>query len=189
MKRLVIGTKRRLRTNNGAFALWKEIDEYDKPILDSMFKPYSKDILELMADFYQRLKSANDKERFVFITGVTKFAHVSLFSGANNIKDLTRDKNFATMLGYTEVEMRNNFSEHIDAAASELEMSRDDLLHNLKLNYNGVRMQVKSQRDISATISALCSACSAFQTNARSWRRANASTSWLKQQRWLLCSN
>ncbi len=115
------------------------IDEYDKPILDSLFKPYSNEVVELMADFYQRLKSANDKERFVFVTGVTKFAHVSLFSGANNIKDLTRDKNFATMLGYTEDEMRANFCEHIDAAASELEMSRDELLHNLKLNYNGVR--------------------------------------------------
>ncbi|MCQ2195026.1 MAG: ATP-binding protein [Paludibacteraceae bacterium] len=115
------------------------VDEYDKPILDSMFMPYRDDVLKMMATFYQELKSANDKERFVFITGVTKFAHVSLFSGANNIKDLTRDKNFATMLGYTEDEMRGNFCEHIDAAASELEMSRDELLHNLKLNYNGVR--------------------------------------------------
>ncbi|MCQ2233634.1 MAG: ATP-binding protein [Paludibacteraceae bacterium] len=114
------------------------IDEYDKPILDSMFKPYSKEVLELMADFYQRLKSANDKERFVFITGVTKFAHVSLFSGSNNPTDLTRNKDYATLLGYTEEELRSNFSEHIDITAKELEMSRDEFLSCMKQYYNGM---------------------------------------------------
>ncbi|MCQ2194436.1 MAG: ATP-binding protein [Paludibacteraceae bacterium] len=115
------------------------IDEYDKPILDSMFKPYSKEVVELMADFYQRLKSANDKERFVFITGVTKFAHVSLFSGANNPTDLTRNEDYATLLGYTEDELRHNFAEHIDYLAKKMEMSRDEFLSYTKLYYNGMR--------------------------------------------------
>ncbi|MCQ2188799.1 MAG: ATP-binding protein [Paludibacteraceae bacterium] len=115
------------------------VDEYDKPILDSLFKPYSNEVVELMADFYQRLKSANDKERFVFITGVTKFAHVSLFSGANNPTDLTRNEDYATLLGYTEEELRHNFAEHIDYLAKKMEMSRDEFLSYMKLYYNGMR--------------------------------------------------
>ena len=115
------------------------VDEYDKPILDSMNKPYVNEVLEMMADFYQELKSANEKERFVFITGVTKFAHVSLFSGSNNPTDLTRNEAFATMLGYTEDELRSNFSEYIDNLAMKMEVSRDELLANMKLYYNGVR--------------------------------------------------
>ncbi|MCQ2217215.1 MAG: ATP-binding protein [Paludibacteraceae bacterium] len=115
------------------------VDEYDKPILDSMSKPYINDVLELMAGFYQELKSANDKERFVFITGVTKFAHVSLFSGSNNPTDLTRNKNYATMLGYTEDELRANFAEHIEETAKELETTPDVLLAYMKQYYNGMR--------------------------------------------------
>ena len=115
------------------------VDEYDKPILDSMFMPYRDDVLKMMATFYQELKSANDKERFVFITGVTKFAHVSLFSGSNNPTDLTRNEAYATMLGYTEDELRANFAEHIDYLAEKMEMGRDEFLSNMKLYYNGMR--------------------------------------------------
>ncbi len=115
------------------------VDEYDKPILDSMFMPYRDDVVKMMATFYQELKSANDKERFVFITGVTKFAHVSLFSGANNPTDLTRNEDYATLLGYTEEELRHNFAEHIDYLAKKMEMSRDEFLSYMKLYYNGMR--------------------------------------------------
>ena len=115
------------------------VDEYDKPILDSMFKPYANDVFEMMASFFQELKSANDKERFVFITGVTKFAHVSLFSGSNNPTDLTRNEAYATLLGYTEDELRMNFAEHIETVAEKYSVSREELLAEIKLNYNGMR--------------------------------------------------
>ncbi|MCQ2194150.1 MAG: AAA family ATPase, partial [Paludibacteraceae bacterium] len=115
------------------------IDEYDKPILDSFKTTYQEDVVKMMAEFYQQLKSANDKERFVFITGVTKFAHVSLFSGSNNPTDLTRNEEYATMLGYTEDELRANFSEHVDFLANKMEMSREELLSYMKLYYNGMR--------------------------------------------------
>ncbi|MCQ2193453.1 MAG: ATP-binding protein [Paludibacteraceae bacterium] len=115
------------------------IDEYDKPILDSFKTTYQEDVVKMMAEFYQQLKSANDKERFVFITGVTKFAHVSLFSGSNNPTDLTRNKDYATLLGYTEEELRANFGEHIEETAKELEMTSDVLLSCMKQYYNGMR--------------------------------------------------
>ncbi|MCQ2193119.1 MAG: AAA family ATPase [Paludibacteraceae bacterium] len=115
------------------------IDEYDKPILDSFKTTYQEDVVKMMAEFYQQLKSANDKERFVFITGVTKFAHVSLFSGFNNPTDLTRNKNYATLLGYTEDEFRANFAEHIEDTAKELEMTSDVLLSCMTQYYNGMR--------------------------------------------------
>jgi len=115
------------------------IDEYDKPILDAIHKPYVTDVVGMMQNFYQELKSNVDIERFVFITGVTKFAHTSLFSGANNPTDITQESEFATMLGYTEQELRSNFAEHIDATAQTLKMDREALIVKMKVWYDGFR--------------------------------------------------
>lgn len=115
------------------------IDEYDKPILDALHKPYITDVVEMMQNFYQVLKSNVDKERFVFITGVTKFAHTSLFSGANNPTDLTQRADYAAMLGYTEQELRDNFAEYIDASALKTHMDREALIAKMKEWYDGFR--------------------------------------------------
>lgn len=115
------------------------IDEYDKPILDALHKPYINDVVDMMQNFYQVLKSNVAKERFVFITGVTKFAHTSLFSGFNNPTDITQRTDFATMLGYTEQELRDNFAEHIDATAQTLNMDREALIDKMKRWYDGFR--------------------------------------------------
>ena len=80
------------------------VDEYDKPILESFGKPYAQDILELLKAFYSVIKSYDANERFAFITGVSKFSHVSLFSGMNNPTDLTMRSDYATMLGFTQEE-------------------------------------------------------------------------------------
>jgi len=115
------------------------IDEYDKPILDSLHTDYIGKVVELMQGFYQVLKSKVAKERFVFITGVTKFAHTSLFSGANNPTDLTQDNDFAVMLGYTEQELRDNFAEYIDETAQALKMDSEALITKMKWWYDGFR--------------------------------------------------
>jgi len=120
------------------------IDEYDKPILDALHTSYIEDTVKMMHGIYQMLKSNVDKERFVFITGVTKFAHTSLFSGANNPTDITQDENFAAMLGYTEQELRNNFSDHIDLTAKEMNMGREPLIAKMKEWYDGFRFTANS---------------------------------------------
>lgn len=120
------------------------VDEYDKPILDALHTPYIDNTVKMMQGIYQMLKSNVAKERFVFITGVTKFAHTSLFSGANNPTDLTQDEDFAVMLGYTEQELRDNFSDHIDLTAKALNMDREALITKMKDWYDGFRFTANS---------------------------------------------
>lgn len=115
------------------------IDEYDKPILDALHTDYIDKAVGMMQSFYQELKSNIEMERFVFITGVTKFAHTSLFSGANNPTDITQRTDFAAMLGYTEQELRGNFAEYINMTAEKIGMSRDALVEKMTEWYDGFR--------------------------------------------------
>jgi hypothetical protein len=121
------------------------IDEYDKPILDVISTPTAGDTLKHLREFYQEIKSANDKERFVFITGVTKFAHTSIFSDLNNLTDITRSAEYATMLGYTHDELLSNFSEYIDDTAQFMGKSRDTLVRELTEWYDGFRFEETAQ--------------------------------------------
>ena len=120
------------------------IDEYDKPILSVIGRPQAEPILEELRNFYQIIKSANAKERFVFITGVTKFAHTSIFSGANNPTDLTMMADYATMLGYTHEELEANFGEYIDETAQKIGLSRQKLLDGITEWYDGFRFHGKA---------------------------------------------
>jgi hypothetical protein len=104
------------------------IDEYDKPILDNVTEPNIKEIQKCLKGFYSVLKDRNSQERLLFITGVSKFCHVSLFSDLNNLTDITMDARFATMLGYTQEEMEANFSDRLDALAGD----RDELKQEIK---------------------------------------------------------
>ena len=80
------------------------IDEYDKPILNNISAPHVQDILNELKAFYSVIKAFENSLRFVFITGVTKFCHVSLFSDLNNLTDITMHRDYATMFGYTQSE-------------------------------------------------------------------------------------
>lgn len=115
------------------------IDEYDKPILDVLHKSYLNEVVGMMQNFYQVVKSNVDKERFVFITGVSKFAHTSLFSGVNNLIDISQEPAFAAMLGYTEQEFRDNFADYISIAAEKLHLSREAFIEKMKKWYDGFR--------------------------------------------------
>ncbi len=78
------------------------IDEYDKPILDNIHKPeLATEIREELKNFYSVLKDADPYLKFCFLTGVTKFSKVSIFSGLNNLKDITIHQGYATICGYT----------------------------------------------------------------------------------------
>ena len=121
------------------------IDEYDKPILNVVGKPTAAAILEHLRNFYQEIKSANDKERFVFITGVTKFAHTSIFSDLNNLTDITRSADYATMFGYTHDELLTNFNEYIDDVSKFMKKPADEFVQELTDWYDGFRFEETSQ--------------------------------------------
>jgi hypothetical protein len=114
------------------------IDEYDMAILDNISNPEIREAnRRILHDFYRVLKAKDEFLRFVFITGVSKFAGVSVFSGLNNIKDITFHEKYNSVCGYTQAELENNFPEHIAASAQELQISKQDLLDKIKHFYNG----------------------------------------------------
>ena len=121
------------------------VDEYDKPILDNITNPDVKEILKCLKGFYSVLKDRNEQERLLFITGVSKFCHVSLFSDLNNLTDITMNAKYATMLGYTQTEFESNFREQIEAVEKTQERSHQDFLAEIKKWYDGFRFHAGSE--------------------------------------------
>ncbi|MCB9093238.1 MAG: AAA family ATPase [Halobacteriovoraceae bacterium] len=117
------------------------IDEYDKPIIDRLDNletaQKNKDILK---GFFGTLKALDDYLKLTFITGISKFSHVSLFSGLNNLNDITMDSEYAGIMGYTEEEVQGAFSDHVQLIANERhEASVTPVLEEIKNWYNGYR--------------------------------------------------
>ena len=92
---------------------------------------------DVLKGFYSSIKKCESKERFVFVTGVTKFCHVSLFSDLNNLTDITMNRDYATMFGYTQEEFETYFADRIDSACKQLNMSREEFLPEIKQWYDG----------------------------------------------------
>ncbi|GHV65771.1 ATPase AAA [Bacteroidia bacterium] len=113
------------------------IDEYDSPILDSVGKSEAEGVREFLQSFYKILKATDNHLKFVFMTGITKVAKVSIFSALNSLEDITLDEEYASICGYTQEELERDFSEYIDNTAVHLEMTREDLLANIRKWYDG----------------------------------------------------
>ena len=116
------------------------IDEYDKPIIDYLEKSkieQAKINRDTLHDFYSVLKSADEQLRFVFITGISKFSKVSLFSHLNNLADITMNKKYAALVGYTQQEVEAYFEDYLQLIEQELGISREELLEKMKIWYNG----------------------------------------------------
>ncbi|MEN3015762.1 MAG: AAA family ATPase, partial [bacterium] len=97
------------------------VDEYDKPILDNIENPdNAKEIREILKGLYQTIKSLDKYLKFVFITGISKFAKVSLFSGLNQLNDISLDKEYSTICGYTQHELILTFGHLISNQELEL---------------------------------------------------------------------
>ena len=91
------------------------VDEYDKPILDNIDNPnIAAEMREGLKNFYSVLKSQDANLQFVFMTGVTKFSKVSLFSGINQLKDITISEAYSSICGYTETDLRESFGDHLE---------------------------------------------------------------------------
>jgi len=92
------------------------VDEYDSAIINNLKDPkLAEKNRDLLKAFFGTLKSLDRYLKFTFVTGVSKFSQVSLFSGPNNLKDITMDPRYAGMMGYTEEELKETFPEHIQS--------------------------------------------------------------------------
>ena len=114
------------------------IDEYDKSLVNTMHKPdVNEHIRDVLKGFYSVLKGADAHLRFVFLTGVTKFSKVSVFSDLNQLVDISLDENFSEICGISETELLQNFQPEIQALADRRKMSYDETLAKLKKLYDG----------------------------------------------------
>ena len=114
------------------------IDEYDAPLLDVVHEDTSLDILrEVMRNFYSPLKDSDRMLRFVFLTGITKFSQLSIFSELNNITNVSMHQKYAGICGITKEELLDKFDEDIDVLAGRLGLTHEQALSKLKENYDG----------------------------------------------------
>lgn len=122
------------------------IDEYDKPILQTLRAP------ELQAEhraqlkaFYSVLKTQDRYIKFAFLTGVTKFGKVSVFSDLNNLTDISMDHRYISICGMTEKELLANFKEGINELASANEDNETETIDKLRMRYSGYHFEENSE--------------------------------------------
>ena len=93
------------------------VDEYDKLLLDNLDQvEIAKEAREILKDLYTTIKDSDEFIKFAFLTGVSKFAKVSIFSGLNNLKDITLDKRYSSICGYTQNDLKTVFAQHLQHA-------------------------------------------------------------------------
>ena len=113
------------------------IDEYDKPLLDPLGEEQELINREVLRGFYGTFKSADPHLRFVLLTGVTKFAQITVFSGFNQANDLTMDSKYDAICGITEEELYTVFAEPIKQMADKFKITPDEMKLKLKKRYDG----------------------------------------------------
>ncbi|MDR2728257.1 MAG: ATP-binding protein [Chitinispirillales bacterium] len=114
------------------------VDEYDRPFLDFYNKPeVAQKVREIMRDYYITLKSNEQHMRFLFMTGISKFSKMGVFSALNNMIDISLTEKYGTWLGYTENELVEYFGDHIKTKAEELNLTFNELIEKMRHQYNG----------------------------------------------------
>ena len=114
------------------------IDEYDAPLLDVVHEWENLDVLRnIMRNFYSPLKACDPYLRYVFLTGITKFSQLSIFSELNNIKNISMDEPYAAICGISEDEIRLQMKDDLGELAKKLEITPEEALMKLKENYDG----------------------------------------------------
>ena len=125
------------------------VDEYDKPLLQNVENvEVENQIRNVLKGFYGNLKSEDAYIRFVFITGVTRFDKVSIFSDLNNLRDISMSEEFSAICGITQEEMESSFVPDIENMAEKNEISKEECLAILKKNYDGYHFSEDVKTDI-----------------------------------------
>lgn len=122
------------------------IDEYDSPMLTHLHEEENKaKVRQILQEFYQVLKDCDDFERFVFITGITKFSQMSIFSTLNNLSNITINAKYSSICGITEQELHDIFDIDVEMLADSMEMSKDEMYAELKNMYDGYHFCERSE--------------------------------------------
>ena len=121
------------------------IDEYDSLLNSNVNNDNIEGIREVLRGFYSVLKASSANIRFCFITGVTKFSKMSIFSSMNNLVDISMSDEYSTMLGYTQEELEENFSEYIEKAVKENKKNREEYLAQIKRWYDGYKFSANGE--------------------------------------------
>ena len=121
------------------------VDEYDKPMLDAIG---NRELLarnqQVLRGFYGALKASAPHLRFVFLTGVTRFAHVNIFSGLNNLADISMVPTFDALCGITEAELHANFAEGVAQMADARGLTVEACYEKLAREYDGYRFSAEA---------------------------------------------
>ncbi|MDR0822771.1 MAG: AAA family ATPase, partial [Endomicrobium sp.] len=116
------------------------IDEYDKPLLSTIDNPkLNIQLRDALKGFYAVLKSSDEHLKFVFLTGVTKFSKVSIFSDLNNLTDISLSPKYGDLCGITQEELEKNFQDNINEITKNASIKKEDYLEKLRRFYNGYR--------------------------------------------------
>ncbi|MCI5145751.1 MAG: AAA family ATPase [Candidatus Electrothrix sp. AR3] len=116
------------------------IDEYDKPIIDYLEQSnfsQAQENREILKTLYAGIKDQDRYLRFFFMTGVSKFSKVSIFSDLNHLTDITLIRHFAAITGYSATEIRTYYGDYLQALADEFSLSQDEIMEQMAQWYNG----------------------------------------------------
>ena len=149
--RALIAKKARTSHGRGVVVL---VDEYDAPVSGLLGKPKELEAMrEFLQTFYRILKQEAGSIRFLMMTGVSKFTKLSVFSGLNNLTDLSMRPEYAALLGYTKNELEQSFSRQIAAFAKEKGCSSREIVCNLLQWYDSYRFSPKSESRVCNPVS------------------------------------
>ena len=136
-----------LNLNNNSTVLL--IDEYDAPLTHHINKKNElDDIMRTINNFYATVKQFADKFRFIFITGITRTSHISIFSAFNNLVDISVNDKFNTLLGFTQYDIEKFFDPYIECTAKNLGMSKEDVYERLKQYYDGFQFSINAKETV-----------------------------------------
>ena len=139
------------------------VDEYDKPLLGHLSKPDVTQFRDALKEFYSVIKTLEEKQRFTFLTGVSKFSKVSIFSDLNNLKDRTMTASEATLLGYTHDELKRYFPESLKRIAAANGFTEDESFAEVVKWYDGYRFDPDGEKVINPVSFGLCAEAGRFQ--------------------------
>lgn len=114
------------------------VDEYDKALVDLLEDELQfEDNRDVLNELYGNFKGLDYYLKFVFITGVSRFAKVGIFSGMNNLNDISMDTEFASIVGFTQAELTDNFAPYLQAIQQSFDLPMSEIMATIKIWYNG----------------------------------------------------
>ncbi|MBQ0052158.1 MAG: AAA family ATPase [Treponema sp.] len=120
------------------------IDEYDKPILDAIFIEDEEKNRSMLRDFYSPLKGMDQYIQFIFITGITKISQLNIFSGLNQLDDISMNRNYSSICGISETELEKYFQTDIETLAAQRKLTFEKAKEKLAKMYDGYHFSLDS---------------------------------------------